>query len=131
MTSGLRPRLTHQRGFTFVEIVVALVLFSIGILALSGITAATVRMVSMSGVRTDRALALRSAIEQVKFLPYDSVDFGEDSVGLYSTTWTTLSMTHGKRVHFVMSGPGLRRGEGPGAVAPTVVDTFVYTIAKP
>lgn len=121
-----------RAGFTLVEVLVALVVLTVGVLALAGATAVAVRQVILADVTTERAAALQSVIEGLRARPYDSVTAGFDTVGTFRATWTVSSTQRSKVISIVTLGPGLASGAGTmPRLADQVRDTFVYRIARP
>jgi len=121
-----------RAGFTLIEVLVALVVLTVGVLALAGATAVAVRQVVLADVTTERAAALQSVIEGLRARPYDSLTAGSDTVGTFSATWTVSSTKRSKVLSIVTLGPGLESAYGGmPRLAAQVRDTFVYRIARP
>jgi prepilin-type N-terminal cleavage/methylation domain-containing protein len=86
---------TDQRGFTFIEVLQALTLCSIGLLALSSLTMGTIHA-NAKARRVTAAVTLAEAkLEAIHNLSYAEVTAGADAVtddGVeYSRTWTVCS----------------------------------------
>ena len=121
-----------RAGFTLVEVLVALVVLTVGVLALAGATAVAVRQVILADVTTERAAALQSVVEMLRARPYDSLSAGSDTVGTFRATWTVSSTQRSTVLSIVTLGPGLESGSGGmPRLADQVRDTFVYRIARP
>jgi prepilin-type N-terminal cleavage/methylation domain-containing protein len=120
-------------GFTLVEIVVALVILTVGVLGLAGTTALVVRQVTASRIATERTVALQSAIEQVRAVDYDVLDgASSDTVGRFTVSWKVSDAGRSKLVQFVMTGPGMRSVPGTlGMIGSSVTDTFTYRMIRP
>lgn len=130
--SDRRPQpLGPRGGFSLIEVVVALVILAVGVLGLAGTTAVVVRQVTLADVTTERAAALQAVVERLRAAPYDSVDTGVDTVGLFTATWTTSDLGRSKIVRIVTVGPGLVSGGGMPYLGNTVADTLVYRILEP
>lgn len=132
---GIRPRGAPRGdgGFSLVELVVAVMILSVGLLALAGGMGVVVGSVTQSGVKTDRSAALQSGLETVKSMDFDDVDSGADSVGIYEVRWETVLETQNwKDVNVTVEGPAAS-GAGAGApfVTRSVTDTFSYTLVRP
>lgn len=120
-------------GFSLVELVVALVILTVGILGLAGTTAYVVRQVSVAGMQTDRAAALQAAIERIRAIGHDNIGTGADTVGSYTVSWSVSATgTNSKTMQIITTGPGyLSTGDGMPTLSRTVPDTFTYVLLKP
>ena len=125
---------SNQGGFTLVELLVATVLFALGVTGLAGVTTVLVRETTLAGMKTRRSAAIVATVERIRAMPYDSVDSGADSALGYQASWSSaLSLTgDAKVVNIVTIGPGFRSTSG-GALtpAPDVADTVVYKLLEP
>ena len=85
MTSHDRPGRWRpdERGFTLVETIIALVILTIGILAVATMSSATVWQVRRGQDLTNAALVAQQILEQIEDTPFDSV-----LVGSYGDTIT-------------------------------------------
>lgn len=127
---GRPPR--GEAGFTMVEVIVALVILTVGILALAGATGVIVRQINTADVATKRAQALETAIETVRVQDFDSIDAGSVTTGSYTVDWNSVSLTTTKVVQFVTTGPGMQNRVGyPPMLSGSVVDTFTYRVIRP
>jgi len=120
-----------RAGFTLVEIMVALIVLTIGVLGLAATTMFTIRQTTLSELTTKRAAALQTVIEELRSVDYDSVRSGSDSVGSFKVSWSVTDGSRSKAVEFVTLGPGLRATGGQPGIGPSVADTFVYRIIQP
>jgi len=114
-----------------VEVIVAIVILTVGVLGLAGTTAYITRQVTLANVVTQRAVALQSVVERVQAMPFENVGSGSDSVGRYVVQWTSSTETAAsKLVTIVTSGPGLRATTSNPfpMLGPSVADTFVYRV---
>lgn len=67
-----RDRAAESRaGFTLVEVMVAIIVLTIGVLGLAGTTMYLVRQTTLSELTTERSAALQSVIEELRATPYD------------------------------------------------------------
>lgn len=131
MNTSPTPR-TTRAGFTLVEVLVALIILTVGVLGLAGTTALAVRQVTFADVTAERAIALQSVIERLRSAPYDSVANGSDSIGRFQATWTVTLGQRSKSVQIVTLGPGLGSATvGMPGLSGSVADTFVYRIVRP
>jgi prepilin-type N-terminal cleavage/methylation domain-containing protein len=122
-----------RAGFTLVEVLVALIILTVGVLGLAGTTALAVRQVTFADVTSQRAVALQTVVERLRSLDYASVQNGSDSVGLFAATWTVTDAQRSKSIEIVTVGPGLGSAAGAGmtGLRRDVADTFVYRIVRP
>lgn len=74
-------RRRHQKGFTLIEIMIAVTLLSIGILGMAGLTVGIMRGNSMSNQVTTATALAQAQMEDVKRLGYNGVS---DSAEAYS-----------------------------------------------
>jgi type IV pilus assembly protein PilV len=123
-----------RRGFSLVELVIAVVILAFGVLGLAGTTALVVRQVTLADVNTERAAALQSVVERIRSTTYTGVGTGSQTIGAYAVTWSVTDSTiTTKTVRVITTGPGLRKDTA--AVVPTlgnsVRDTFTMIVLKP
>ena len=67
-----------SRGFTLLEILVAIVILSISLLALAGIMSTTSRNTAMGGHLTEAATFAQDKLEQLRVTPWASITSGVD-----------------------------------------------------
>lgn len=122
-----------RRGFTLVEIVIAVVVLTVGVLGLAGTTAYIVRQVTLANVMTQRAAAFQTTIDHLQALPYSSVTSGSDSIGDYAIQWTGVDDGSQSRIVTIVTvGPGLARVAGTFPfLASQVADTFKFRVLRP
>lgn len=72
-------------GFTLPEVLIAIVVLSIGLLGLSAMTIATMRSLSFSDNLTTATTLARKKIEQIKNASYSDVDQGDYPDETYGT----------------------------------------------
>ena len=112
-----------------IEVIIAMMILTIGVLGLAGTTAYFVRQVTLSDLMTERTAAFQTIIERLQSLPYDSVTSGTDSVGIFAVRWESVNNgSQNKTVTIVTSGPGTRGA--PPTNAPNVVDTFAFRLLR-
>lgn len=120
-------------GFSLVELVIALIILTVGVLGMAGTTALVVRQVTLADVNTERAAALQTAVERVRSTPYTSQAAGNITIGAFTVTWTVSDSTTYKAIRLITNGPGLRKDTA--AVVPTlgnsVQDTFRMIVLRP
>ena len=113
-----------------IEVIIAVVILTIGLLGLAGSTGYMVRTVTLGDLLTERTFASQTIIDRLQSLPYDSVQTGADTVGIFAVDWTAVDDGPQSKILTVVTlGPGL----GPnsiGTLAPAVADTFVFRILR-
>ena len=135
-----------RAGFSMVEVIIALLVLTIGVLGLAGSTAHIVRQVtfltdsggyqvfSLSDKRTidDGGGTFQSVIDGLQSLPYDSVGSGVDTVGVFALSWTsTPDGPQSKVVRIRSVGPGMSStGGGPVTNNPMQVDSFDFRVLR-
>jgi prepilin-type N-terminal cleavage/methylation domain-containing protein len=121
-----------RRGFTVVEVLVAVVILAFGLLGMGGVTVVMIRQIEAADVATERSAALQTTLEHLRSLPYQNVVTGSDSVGAYQVSWTVSEASQWKMIEIVTQGPGLGSGgSGPAVLSPSVADTFTFSIVRP
>jgi len=122
----------EANGFSLVEVVVAIVVLSVGVLAMAASTGYIAAEVRSSTFNTQRAVARRQVIEQLRAMPFDNISCttaGSGAVGRYSMEWrTTCLSTNLKRILVIASGPAV---VSQRAARQNLTDTAVVEIARP
>jgi prepilin-type N-terminal cleavage/methylation domain-containing protein len=123
------PR-SREGGFSMIEVIVAMMILTVGVLGLAGTTAYIVRQVTLGDLMTERSAAFQTIIDRLQSLPYDSVTSGNTNVGVFAISWTSASDgPQNKIVQMITVGPGLG-----GALVPTndpqAVDTFTFRVLR-
>jgi len=121
---------TDDAGFTIIELIVALVILTVGLLAFAGTTVFLIRQVTVAQLTTARTMAVQSVVEEIRATPYDSVATGTRSVGDYRVDWEAVVEGPTKAVTIISLGPGTALGRD-GAVTAQAADTFRYRILQP
>jgi len=129
---GDKARLDPSRGgFSLIEVIIATVILTAGLLGMAGTTGYIVRTVTLSDLMTERSTAFQTVVDRLQSLPYDSVTSGADSVGIFAVSWTTTTDgPQNKILSVVTVGPGLSGGPFPGQ-DPQVTDTFTFRLLRP
>ena len=94
LTKKRSPR-TRSNGFTLIEILVALVILSIALLALAGLMVTTTKNSSFGGRMTEAATFAQDLLEQLRASPWANVVSGADqkmgSTGInYTRNWNVV-----------------------------------------
>jgi len=128
--SGNRvDRAPARAGFTIIEVIIAMMILTIGVLGLAGTTAYFVRQVTQADLMTERVAAFQTIVDRMQSLPYDSITSGSDSVGIYAVSWSTVDNgSQNKTVTIITTGPGTRGA--PPQNDPAVVDTFAFRVLR-
>ena len=114
-----------------VEVIIAIVILTLGVLALAGTTGYIVRQITLADLLTERAAAFQTAIDRVQSLDYDSVNSGSDSVGVFAVSWSSVADgAQSKIVTIVTLGPGLQSLSGAPTLNATVADTFEFRVVR-
>lgn len=130
--SGSRGAVLSSRaGFSVVELLVALMILTVGLLALAGGMGIVVGSVTESDVKTERTAAFQSALENLRAEDFDDLDSGNDSIGAFEVEWTVQGGNHWKGVEVVVTGPGRTSASaGIPIISQAVADTFHYTVIR-
>jgi prepilin-type N-terminal cleavage/methylation domain-containing protein len=121
-------------GFSLIEVIVAMVILSVGILAMGSSIGYVLTQVRAAEVRTDRMTAVHQVAEQLRTVPWDALEnacsgqqFSADKYTIECTVTRPMGAVNLKRVELVSTGPGLEAGR----MVPAVVDTMTIGIARP
>ena len=122
-----------RRGFTMVEIIVAVVVLTCGVLGMAGTTAYVIRQVTLAQIMSRRAAAVQSAVERLRATTYEDLANGSDSVGPFAVSWVVVSSNRSADITVVTRGPGLYSdAQSPfPMLRGGVADTFVYKVIRP
>lgn len=130
-----REKLEARRaelGVSIVEVIVAMVVLTVGALGLAGTTFHVVREVAVGNATSERAAATQSVVERVRALPFDSVEAGSQTSGAFVISWSIPEENlRTKLVRFVSVGPGLVTGDNGPALVSNATDTLTYRLYRP
>jgi type IV pilus assembly protein PilV len=110
-------RLKKENGFTLIEVLIALTIFAVGMLAVAAMQNSAVKMNSTADKLTHLATWGMDKIEELSALPYadPSLDSAGDPhrevSGGYTITWTVIDdnpMSNIKNVTVTVTGRGKR-----------------------
>lgn len=120
-----------RSGFTIVEVLIAIVILAVGMLALATTSIFATTQVRVADLKTEQSLAVQQMVEYLRSMPYDSLatraEADAEAVGSFEVWWT-VDPQNGflSRVYLFTEGPGYQNGIGWN---PAVRDTFVVEIA--
>lgn len=120
-----------SNGFSLVEVVIALMVFTVGVLGMGATIGYVSRQVEAADLRTERSTVVRRAVEQLHALPFAGVNdrtyTDAKTMDGYKVWWDVEhNETHMKNVDLYSEGPGFSAGTGR---EPAVRDTVATTIA--
>ena len=87
------PFMSHRRGFSLVEVVIAMLVFAVGGLGLAASAAAIAKQVAASGLRADAATIARSRSEAAHGASCGSFSSGEAVTAGISSVWSVDGST--------------------------------------
>lgn len=121
-----------NEGFTIVEVIIAIVILAVGMLALATTSIFATTQVKVADLKTEQSLAVQEAVEQLRAGPWSSVTTRALNSGIqagsYTVWWDVASInSHLRRVDVYTRGPGYISGQGWTAVD---TDTFSVEIAN-
>ena len=110
-------RLKKENGFTLIEVLIALTIFAVGMLAVAAMQNSAIKMNSTAGKLTHLATWGMDKIEELSALPYadPSLDSSgnphQEVSGEYTVSWTVIDdnpMTNTKNITVTVIGRGKR-----------------------
>lgn len=121
-----------RAGFTIVEVLIAIVILAVGMLALATTSIFATTQVRVADLKTEQSLAVQQVVEQLRSIPYDDVvtraENSAEQVGSFEVWWTVAPQNRFlSEVVLYTKGPGYVNGIGWN---PAVRDTFVVEIAN-
>lgn len=106
-----RPPATAPRaGFTIVELLVAMMVFGIGVLGLAATTATVARLMGSASRQTMAAAVAQSRIEKLRGVPCAALTSGSETVRGITSTWTVSAVTRGVNITETVAFPTARGG---------------------
>jgi type IV pilus modification protein PilV len=121
---------TDRSGFSLVEVIVALIILTVGVLGMAATTMLVVRQTTLSEMTTERSAALQTVIERLRSEDYETLSSGADTVGRFDVNWSVTTGVRTKQVEIVTVGPGLTSASGVPTLASAVADTFEYRVME-
>ena len=133
---GSEPGKTRREaGFSLVELVMAVVVLSFGVVGLASTTLFITRQLTIAELTTARAAATRSVMERIRATPYDLLGSGGDTIGPMVVSWRVTATTpQTTTLGIITVGPGRVPASvsqsGP-MLSSSVADTILYKVLKP
>jgi len=94
-----------SNGFTLIEILIAIVILSISLLALAGLMATTSQNTSFGGHITEAATYAQDQLEQLRITSWGNIDNNwVDATGVPSRTSPYSGITYSRTLNVVTSG---------------------------
>jgi prepilin-type N-terminal cleavage/methylation domain-containing protein len=124
----------NRSGLTLIEILVATVVLTVGVLGMAAGTGWMIRSTTLTRLDTNRAAALQASVEAVRGQAFAQIGSGSASQGEFDVSWSVVeSSPNWKRMEFVIAGPGRVTGSsGTNAeIEGSVADTLEYRINRP
>jgi type IV pilus assembly protein PilV len=90
---GTSEKTSSLRGFTLIEVLIALAIFSIGILAVASMQIRSINLNASAQMQSQATTLAVDWLERLKMLPYDHTDLDEgnnphqDQFGSYTIQW--------------------------------------------
>ena len=97
-----------RAGFTLVELLVAMMVFAVGMLGLAATAGSVTRMMGGAKRQTIAATVAQSRIEKLRSSPCASIVSGSETVRGISNTWTVTAVSRGVNVRDSVSFPSSR-----------------------
>ena len=123
----------RRSGFSMAELVVAIVILSVGVLSMAGTSTWVARQVTLSRLATERAVARQSAVDGLLADSFADIAGGSGTFGIFDVTWTvTVDVGSYKTLRVVTVGLGRAPGSpGMTTLSSEVADTLILTIPSP
>jgi prepilin-type N-terminal cleavage/methylation domain-containing protein len=91
--SSAIKKISRKEGFTILEVMVGLVIFSLGLLLLMSMMVVSIKGNTWAEFTTQSTQLIREKIEQIKHDPVTYLNSGSDVVGDYTVSWDVTSAT--------------------------------------
>ena len=130
----MRRVLASRSGLSIVELLVAMLVLTVGILGMAAGTGWMIRTVDLSRLDTERAAAMQAAVEGVRATPYAQIGAGSQTEGIFEVSWAVVDQNqNGVQLEFVVVGAGREPGSiGPRpTISQSVSDTLHYWMTRP
>lgn len=125
-------RQSGEAGFSLIEVVVGMLILTIGLLAMAGTTGAVFTQLRIAERRTERMAAVQQAAEQLYSVGYSNAQNRcgtlNQLVGSYRMTCSATQLNPNLlQLRIISTGPGYRSKVGWRMSVP---DTFAIQIAR-
>ncbi len=109
--------LKKEDGYTLIEVLIAITIFAVGLLAVAGMQTSAIRMNSMAGNLTNFSTWGMDKIEELSALPYSHPLLGsagnphQEVLGDYTISWTIIDnnpVSNTKNITVTVTGLGKR-----------------------
>ena len=99
--------LRNEHGTTVVEVIVAIVILTVGLLGLASSSATVTRMISRSQAYTEASALATQELELLHAQPCASLADGTKSVGMFQVGWAVDSIAagEGRRIRMAVHTP--------------------------
>jgi len=94
-----------SRGFLLVEVVVALLVVTVGLLALAGSAGSIARLTGQGRRRAGAGIAAAARLETLRAAGCQALAGGRDSSGFYRLTWTVTTQGTGRVIDLAVEYP--------------------------
>lgn len=128
----MRAPESTSNGFSLVEVIVAMLVLSFGLLAMAASTGYISTQLRSTTWDTQRNLARQQVIEQLRSTVFTNVTTNTTgrTFGSYTVRWNVTNLSSSeRRVQLITTGPAYR--QVGGSPISTVVDTATIQIASP
>jgi len=107
-TAKRRRPAAKRAGFTLVELLVAMMVFAVGMLGLAATAASVTRMMGGAKRQTIAATVAQSRLEKLRSSPCASIVSGSETVRGITNIWTVTAVTRGVSVRDSVAFPSSR-----------------------
>jgi type IV pilus modification protein PilV len=91
-------RMKARAGFTIVELLVALMIFAVGMLGLAATAGSVTRMMGGAKRQVIAATVAQTRLERLRSSPCTSIASGADTTRGIVSTWTVTAVTRGMNI---------------------------------
>lgn len=125
--------LQGREGFSIIELIVALVILSLGLLSLAATSSYLAANIRVADLQTQRSAAIQHSVEQLRAMPFDAVSsLNRNSawrVGEFNVWWDVIPVNNNLKTVRIISE--LAFPAAPATQGAAAQDTFVLHIVRP